>query len=111
MGRRVVYGDITNRDVLESAGIDTAIAVVFTIPDDEATHRGVAAVRRAAPDVFIAARADFLSQALSIRKMGADHVTVEEIATADAMQREFVRMLQSRLGPTVSITSATLPLS
>ena len=107
MGRRVVYGDITNREVLESAGIATAVAVVFTIPDDEATHRGVAAVRRAAPAVFIAARADFLSQALTIRQMGADHVTVEEIATADAMQKEFVRMLQSRLGPLSNIAVAT----
>ncbi len=95
-GRRVVYGDVTNPEVLESAGIHRADAVILTFPDDEVMLRACAAVRALAPSAFVAARANFLSASFRAQQMGADHVTVEEIATAQAMEREVLAKLVKR---------------
>lgn len=96
VGRRVVYGDITNVEVLESAGIHSADAVILTIPDEDAVLRACQVIRSIAPDVFISARTAFLSQAFRAQQLGADHVVVEEVATAQSMEREVVARLDAR---------------
>lgn len=93
LGRPIIYGDATNSDVLESAGIEHADAVLLTIPDDDATLRACQAIRAAAPDIFIAARTNFLSGKFQAHQLGADLVTVEEIATAQAMERDVLEHL------------------
>jgi CPA2 family monovalent cation:H+ antiporter-2 len=93
LGRKVVYGDITNREVLEQAGIHHADAIILTIPDDEATLRACHAIRELAPHVFIAARTNFLSGKFTAMALGADVVTVEEVATAQTMEREVLEGL------------------
>jgi CPA2 family monovalent cation:H+ antiporter-2 len=93
IGRPITYGDVTNPEVLESAGIRSADAIILTIPDDESTLRAVRAIRAAAPDVFIAARTSFLSGKFLAHQLGADLVTVEELATAQAMEKEVLAKL------------------
>jgi CPA2 family monovalent cation:H+ antiporter-2 len=83
----VVYGDITNPQVMETAGIRNARAIVITIPDDDAALRACRAVRAINPGAFVAVRTNFLSGAFQAHQFGADHVTVEEVATAEAMQK------------------------
>jgi len=97
LGRPVVYGDVTNPEVLESAGVGHADAVLLTIPDDEATLRACRAIRALAPDVFIAVRTNFLSGKFVAHQLGADLVTVEEVATAQAMEREVLAALPAWL--------------
>jgi CPA2 family monovalent cation:H+ antiporter-2 len=97
LGRKVVYGDVTNREVLEQAGLHHADAIILTIPDDEATLRACHAIRELAPHVFIAARTNFLSGKFTAMALGADVVTVEEVATAQAMEREVLESLAKYL--------------
>lgn len=99
LGRQAVYGDITNTEVLTSAGIDRADAVLITIPDDEATLRACRVVRETNPTAFIAVRTGFLSKAMVAAQEGADHVTIEEVATAEAMARQVMDRLAARAGP------------
>lgn len=87
LGKRAVYGDITNPAVLESAGIHRAEALILTIPDEEAALRACYVARRLAPDVLIVARTNYLSKGMLATELGADHVTVEELATAEAMRQ------------------------
>lgn len=96
-GRRVVYGDISNPDVLDAAGIGDAAAVIVTIPDDDAALRAVAAVRQTAPDIFIGVRTQFLSGKMRALSLGADEVVVAEVAVASAMDRELFAALSKRL--------------
>jgi monovalent cation:H+ antiporter-2, CPA2 family len=96
LGRRAVFGDISNIDVLESIGIHEADAVVLTIPDDDATLRACKAIRQVRPDVFIAARTSYLSKAITATELGADHVTVEEVVTAQDMAVKVVHQLARR---------------
>ncbi|MBX3358018.1 MAG: cation:proton antiporter [Phycisphaeraceae bacterium] len=96
LGRSIVYGDISNPEVLESAGIDRADAVVLTIPDDDAVLRACQSIRAAKPDIFIAVRTSYLSSAFAATGVGADEVTVAEVATAEAMARQVLRKLTER---------------
>ncbi|MGQ0629363.1 MAG: NAD-binding protein, partial [Phycisphaerales bacterium] len=93
LGRRVVFGDIANPEVLESAGVHDADAVFLTIPDDEATLRACQTIRRLAPHTFIVARAAFLSTAFQAAASGADDVAVAEVATAEAMAKKVLARL------------------
>lgn len=103
IGRRVLYGDAANHEVLEQAGVRWADAVILTIPDDEAVLRACQAIRELSPHVFLAARTNFLSGKVVALQLGADVVTVSEIATATAMEKEvldaLVRRLSSRKEP------------
>lgn len=96
-GRRVVFGDIGNPEVLEAAGLAEADAVIVTIPDDEAALRAVQAVRQAAPDVFIGVRMQFLSGMMRALELGATEVVVAEVTVAMALERDMMRALAAHL--------------
>lgn len=96
LGRSVVYGDVTNPEVLESAGIRQAEAVILTIPDEDAVIRACQLIRRMSPGIFITARTNYLSRGIKARLAGADHVVVEEMVTAEAMVRDVLDHLGRR---------------
>jgi CPA2 family monovalent cation:H+ antiporter-2 len=96
-GKRVVYGDITNHEVLEQAGVHWSDAVVLTLPDEDATLRACQAIRDVDPHIFLAARVKFLSGKFTALQLGADAVVVEEVVTATAMERELFDRLGEHL--------------
>ena len=100
LGRAVVFGDATNPDVLHSAGLETAEAVVLTIPDDEATARACRLIRAERADVFIGVRAGYLGRAITAHEAGADHVTIEEVVTAQDMALKVMNALDKRYAAT-----------
>ncbi|MEX0654085.1 MAG: NAD(P)-binding protein [Phycisphaeraceae bacterium] len=93
LDRRVLFGDVTDPDILRRAGIDGADALILTIPNEAAAVAACEVARRLNPAIFIAARTSFLSQGLLATQAGADHVVVEEVVTAEAMQRAVVDRL------------------
>lgn len=96
LGRSIIYGDVTNPEVLESAGLRESDAIILTIPDEEAMLRACEVIRGMAPRIFIATRTSFLSRAILARDMGADHVIVEEMETAQAMERQVLAAIKAR---------------
>ncbi len=97
LGRHVIFGDVTNPEVLESAGVRGADAVILTIPDEDAVLRACEAVRGMNGRTFIAARTNFLSKGMMATRLGADSVTVEELATAESMAHEVIVQLTERV--------------
>jgi len=91
--RSIVFGDVANQRVLESAGLGHADALIVTVPDEDAVLRACVIARRRSPAMFIAVRTGLLSHSRAATDIGADHVTVDEVATADAM----VRVVMDRL--------------
>lgn len=85
--RPFVCGDVRVEQVLREAGIEQADALVLAIPDQEQVVQAVEIARRIAPRIYIAARTNHLSFGMRARSAGADHVTVEEVVTAEAMDR------------------------
>ncbi|MHC4588786.1 MAG: cation:proton antiporter domain-containing protein [Planctomycetota bacterium] len=94
--RSMVFGDVANLRVLESAGIGHADALILTVPDEEAVLRACAVARRRSPSLFISARTGLLSKSRPLADIGADHVIVDEMAAAEAM----VRVIMDHLGLT-----------
>ena len=93
LGAQVVLGDVSDAAVLKAAKIDAADALIIAIPDEEVAIAACAAARKLAPDVYIAARANFLSKGMACRQAGADYVVVEEVVTAEAMKNAVVNRL------------------
>ncbi len=92
--RSIVFGDVSNLQVLESAGIAHADALVLTVPDEEAVLRSCAVARRRSPSIFIAVRTGLAAKSGAASDIGADHVTVDELATAEAMMRVVMERLE-----------------
>ncbi|MFG0331545.1 MAG: cation:proton antiporter [Phycisphaerales bacterium] len=86
-GRRMIYGDISDPETLESAGADHATALVVTTPDDEATVRACRAARALSAELFIAARTIFPKGGKLATEAGADVVIVDERATGGEIER------------------------
>ncbi|MFN8729702.1 MAG: hypothetical protein ACK5Z4_07560, partial [Planctomyces sp.] len=63
------------------------------------------------PDVYIAARTSFLSKAMTAMQLGADHVTVEEVATAQVMAKQVIEGLRSRARSAAATGAAAAPRS
>jgi len=95
-GRRIIYGDASNVEVLESAGIRGAEVFAVTIPDEDAALRACETAGRMAPELFIAARTTLASKATLATALGADHVIVDEVASAEAMRQMIVGRLEAR---------------
>lgn len=85
LGKSIIYGDTADPEVLGSAGIDGACALVLTIPDDDAVMRACRSARSLNPSVQIIARTTFLSKAMQAINLGANETIVEEMATAERM--------------------------
>lgn len=107
LDKRVVFGDVTEEATLKKAGIDRADAFIVAIPDENAALAACTLARRLRPQLFIAARTNFLSKGLLCQQAGADYVVVEEVVTAMAMRDAVVgRLLNAdgdgQAGPTTS---------
>ena len=87
MGRSFVFGDASDPEVLSTAGMPDADALVLTIPDDEAATRAVRVAKRINPQARVIVRTPYMSRAMTARAMGADVAVIEEVATAEAMDR------------------------
>jgi CPA2 family monovalent cation:H+ antiporter-2 len=79
LGVPVLYGDASNSEILDQAGLARARAVVITLPDDAAALAVAATVRRAAPALRIIARASTWDGAVRLRQAGVDDVVRPEL--------------------------------
>ncbi|WP_248517669.1 potassium channel family protein [Salinarchaeum laminariae] len=69
-----VVGDVTEPDVLESAGIEDASALVVTVDDDATALLTIAMARALSTDVEILARVTESEKAAAAFRAGADYV-------------------------------------
>jgi CPA2 family monovalent cation:H+ antiporter-2 len=95
-GDRVVFGDVTQREVLEELGCKDARLVVLGINDASATELATRTIREFAPDVAIIVRTPYELDKDALRAVGATQVVTAEIAASDAL---------------VSATLAALPIA
>jgi len=84
-GKRFILGSVADPAILHEAGIEEAQALILTIPDEDHALQACIAARALRPDLYIAARTNYLSKGMLASKAGADYVIVEELLTAQAM--------------------------
>ncbi len=106
--RSIIFGDVANLNVLESAGLGHADALILTVPDEDAVLRACAVARRRSPAMFIAVRTGLVSHSHAAADIGADHVTVDEVVTAEAMVRVVMERLDLAEPEEIEIKEAEL---
>jgi len=99
MGRHMIYGDISKPEVLESAGIRGADALILTVPDEEAALRACRIARELNREMCIVVRMNHLGKALQAKSLGADAIVVEEVAAAEAMEKIVAERFKIEVGP------------
>lgn len=81
----VIYGDATNVEVLEHAGIQQAKIFVVALPDFQSCEIAVSNARKLNEDIHIIVRARFQTNIENLYKAGANVVIYEEYETSIAM--------------------------
>jgi CPA2 family monovalent cation:H+ antiporter-2 len=86
LDKKIVYGDVLDPGTLQRAGIEQADVLVLAVPNEEDAVKACGVARELNPNIYIAARTNFVSKGMLCTQAGADCVIVEEIVTAQAMQ-------------------------
>ena len=89
-GVRAIYGDASQREILETAGIRQARGLVFT--SNAPPHETVKLAVELNADLTVLARTTFLRDAAELRSVGAD-VVVAEAEVALALTEQILRRL------------------
>ncbi len=92
-GESAVYGDATQSEVLELAGIAKAVSLILSSSGSAGNTEAIRIARELNPRIHVAARADFLRETDLLRKAGADEVFSGEGEVAQAIAASTLRRL------------------
>jgi voltage-gated potassium channel Kch len=92
-GNRIYYGDPTNMELLRSAHIEQARAIIIAVDDADAALQIAQEVRSNYPQVKIFARARNRQHELQLRDLGVDFVIRETLASSLVMGGELLTHL------------------
>lgn len=81
-GKLAVYGDATQRDILEAAGIKEAKYLLVTIPEVFVRTLVILAAKDLNPELRVFARARYIQERAWLEEVGATGVVTEEAETA-----------------------------
>jgi len=101
-GEPISYGDATQENVLQSAGIKNARVMVIAISDRAATRRIADLSRKLNPDIYIIARTRYVKEMGILHNIGANEVIPEEYETSVEI---FCRVLERYKVPRERIES------
>lgn len=92
-GNKVYYGDPTNMQLLRSAHIEKARALVIAVDDEEAAVKIAEEVRSHYSDTIILARANNRQHELRLREIGVHYVIRETLESTLRLSRELLGFL------------------
>src|SRR5256712_4633841 len=92
-GHHVIYGDATHPDVLEAAGIRTAVALIVSGPSSDQAAEIIRISRHMNQKVRVLARSYYLRETGMMRNAGADEVFAGEGEVALAMTEYILTFL------------------
>ncbi len=78
-GVKVIYGDVTNLDILDNLGLERAKLIISTVIDLNSNELLIEEVKRRKSKAKIVARASDLEHSKLLRKMGADYIILPEM--------------------------------
>src|SRR5687767_13808910 len=92
-GIHAVYGDVNQHEVREKAGIQGAASLILSASGSAGSTEAIRGAREANANIHIVSRADFLREADSLRRAGADEIFSGEGEVALAMTDSLLREL------------------
>ena len=107
-GFKVYFGDAARLDILETAGIDEARAIILCMDDRDAVNHAVKAIRASHPNACIHAVAHDRMHEIELRKLGPDVIVretlesslmiarkaLEQMSFSDAMIDDFIQQFR-----------------
>jgi CPA2 family monovalent cation:H+ antiporter-2 len=84
-GTHAIYGDATQRAILEQVGINIARYLLVTIPEHSSKAAIIMAARNLNPDLKILTRSRYIQERMWLEQVGATTVCSEEAEVATAM--------------------------
>jgi CPA2 family monovalent cation:H+ antiporter-2 len=81
-GEKIIYGDITRGEILETAGIEKASIIVFAISDRVASRIGLDQAKKLNPKIYTVIRTRYVNEIDDLITLGADEVVPEEFETS-----------------------------
>ena len=112
-GHSAVFGDVTQREVLEALGCHHAACALLLINDYRATRVATEVVRTLAPEVPIVVRARFAADVEDLLRAGATRVVSAEEAASAVLHGEVESAIGAATGsvvldPSLSALAASL---
>jgi voltage-gated potassium channel Kch len=92
-GFKIYYGDGTRLDILRAAGVETARLVVVATDKADITTRIAEVIRATFPDTPVLARAYDRAHAITLTRLGVDHMVRETFESALALSMEALERL------------------
>jgi voltage-gated potassium channel Kch len=89
-GNKIYFGDPSDMNLLRSAHIESAKAIVIAVDSDEAAERIARQVRETCPNTRILARATNRQHELRLREIGVDYVIRETLLSSLALSIELL---------------------
>lgn len=81
-GERIIFGDISNHQILRQAGAGEARMLVAAVNDPAGVRRMVVEAKRVNPVIHLIVRTRYLLETEPLVKLGADEVVPEEFETS-----------------------------
>ena len=95
-GIRALFGDATQAEILQAAGLPKALYLVITLPSTEAILATIQAARRLNPSIRILTRARYAHEQPLIINAGAEQICFEETEVAEALAGMLLKALQAQ---------------
>ncbi len=92
-GNEVYYGDATRLDLLKTAHLTEAKALVIAIDDVEASVRLATLIREICPDLFVLARARNRQHEIKLKELGVHHVIRETLLSSLSLVESLLTLL------------------
>lgn len=92
-GVHSIYGDASQREILESAGLESAFSLILTAPATAESTEMIRLAREINPSIQVLARSAFHGETANIRSAGATHVFSGEGEVALAMTEYILQQL------------------
>ena len=86
-GHAVFYGDVTNPEIMKSAGASNAKTIIVTLNDPAASEQVVSLLRKKHPEIKIFVRGHSLTQCRKLRSLGASGAVSEYVETSLELAR------------------------
>lgn len=91
LGYKHLIGDAETEEVLQMAGIERALGLILTLPEDRANVFATLVAREMNPDLFIMVRTDTNANRRKLIRAGADKVVAPYEIGADRMAQVLLR--------------------
>ncbi len=91
-GIKAIYGDATERDILDYAQVDKANFIVVAVPDQNEQERIVVTARKLNPNIKIISRANLVANYFNLKDMGIKHIFQPEFEAALSILKRILKL-------------------